>query len=97
MLITALLQFKPESHQQSRNEVVSLCPVKQIVEYEPRTFLFQLQRLNPIGHSLLNIFWKFFKMISRIYYLWYPILVGNWKDFYKTVSFGSYDKYVTDL
>ena len=51
MLITAFVHVRPESHQEPYSEVGSLSPAKRLVGFEPGTFQFRLQRLNPLGHS----------------------------------------------
>ena len=52
------LHFRPEGHREPRNEVASLTPAERLVGFEPGTFQFLLQRLNPLGHSPQN-FWTF--------------------------------------
>ena len=47
MLIIAFVQVQPESHREPRNEVGSLSPVERLASFEPGTFRFWLQRLNP--------------------------------------------------
>ena len=51
MLITCILHIQPEGHWQPRNKVGSLSLAKRLVGFEPETFQFWSQRLNPIGHS----------------------------------------------
>ena len=51
MLITAFVQVRPESHREPRNEVGSLSTAERLVGFDPGTFRFWLQRLNPLGHS----------------------------------------------
>ena len=46
-----VLHFRPEGHREPRNEVGSLSPAERLVGFEPGTFWFLLQRLNPLGHS----------------------------------------------
>ena len=48
----SILQNQPEGHQKPCNEVRSLSLAKHLVGFEPGTFWFWLQRLNPLGHSL---------------------------------------------
>ena len=54
MFITAFVYIPPEGHREPRNEVGSLSPAERLVGFEPGTFRFLLQRLNPLGHSPLN-------------------------------------------
>ena len=42
-----------EGHGEPHSEVGSLSPVEHLVGFEPGTFWFWLQRLNPLGHSPL--------------------------------------------
>ena len=51
MLITVFVQVRPEGHGECHNEVGSLNPVEHLAGFEPGTFQFWLQRLNPLGHS----------------------------------------------
>ena len=51
MLSTCILHIQPEGHQEPQNKVGSLSPAKHLVEFEPRTFWFWSQCLNPLGHS----------------------------------------------
>ena len=51
MLITAFLHFRAEGHREPRNEFGSLSQAEFLVVFEPGTFRFLLQRLNPLGHS----------------------------------------------
>ena len=51
MLITAFVHIGPKSHREPRNEVGSLSPAKCLAGFETGTFLFLLERLNPLGHS----------------------------------------------
>ena len=46
-----ILHFRPEGHREPRSEVGSLSPVERLVGFEPGTFRFLLQRLNPLSHS----------------------------------------------
>ena len=48
-----VLHFRLGGHQEPRSEVRSLSPAVRLVGFEPGTFRFLLQRLNPLGHSLL--------------------------------------------
>ena len=54
MLITCVLHIRPEGHLGPRNEVGSLSPAEHLVGFEPTTFRFWLQRLNPLCHSANN-------------------------------------------
>ena len=54
MLITAFVHIQPEGHWEPRNEVGSLSPVKHLAGFEPGTFQFLLQHLNPLSHSFLD-------------------------------------------
>ena len=47
MLITCILHIRPEGHRESRSEVGSLSPAERLVGFEPGTFRFWSQRLNP--------------------------------------------------
>ena len=47
MLIIAFLHIQPEGHREPRNEIGSLSPAEHLVEFEPGTFRFLLQHLNP--------------------------------------------------
>ena len=51
MLITVFAHIRPEGHREPRNKVGSLSPVERLAGFEPETFQFLLQRLNPLGHS----------------------------------------------
>ena len=51
MLITAFVQVQTEGHQKPRNEVGSLNLAECLAGFEPGTFRFWLQHLNPLGHS----------------------------------------------
>ena len=51
MLITAWIHFWLKGHRDPHNEVGSLIPAKHLVGFEPGTFQFLLQHLNPLGHS----------------------------------------------
>ena len=48
MLIIAFVHTQPEGHREPRNEVGSLSPAEHLVGFEPGTFQFLLQRLNPL-------------------------------------------------
>ena len=52
MLTTAFLHFRSERHREPHNEVGSLSPSKYLVGFEPGTFRFFLQCLNPLDNSL---------------------------------------------
>ena len=54
MLITCVLHIRPEGHQEPRNEVGSLTLAECLVGFEPGTFRFWSQRLNPLGDSALR-------------------------------------------
>ena len=54
MLITVFVHIRPDSHRVPRNEVGSLSPAERLADFEPGTFRFLLQRLDPLGHSPLN-------------------------------------------
>ena len=45
------IHFQPQGHREPRNKVGSLSPAEHLVGFEPRTFRFLLQHLNPLGHS----------------------------------------------
>ena len=47
MLITCVIHIRPEGHREPRNEIRSLSPAKCLVEFEPGTFRFGSQCLNP--------------------------------------------------
>ena len=51
MLITVFVQVRPEGHWEPRNEVGSLSPAERLAGFEPGTFRFLFQCLNPLGHS----------------------------------------------
>ena len=51
MLITVLLHFWPEGHREPCNKVWSLSQAKLLMGFEPGTFRFWLQCLNPLGYS----------------------------------------------
>ena len=51
MLIIAYVHIRPEGHWEPRNEVGSLSPAERLAGFEPGTFRFLFQRLNPLGHS----------------------------------------------
>ena len=51
-----VLHIRPEGHQELRNEAEPLSPDKCPVGFEPGTFRFLLQHLNPLGHSPLKCF-----------------------------------------
>ena len=50
-IIEAFLYIQPEGHQEPHNEFGSLSPDECLVRFEPGTFQFWLQCLNPLGHS----------------------------------------------
>ena len=52
MFITCVLHVRPEGHREPRNEVGSLGLAKCQVGFEPGTFRFWSQCLNPLGHSV---------------------------------------------
>ena len=43
--------MSPEGHREPRNKVGSLRRAERLAGFEPETFQFLLQRLNPQGHS----------------------------------------------
>ena len=45
------LHFQPQGHREPRNKVGSQSPAEHLVGFEPGTFRFLLQHLNPLGHS----------------------------------------------
>ena len=51
MLITSILHIRPEGHRGPHNVVGSLSPAECLVGFEPGTFWFWSQCLNPLGHS----------------------------------------------
>ena len=73
MLITALLPIRPEGHQESRNEVQSWSPADRLVGFEPKTFRFWLQRLNPLGHFPVNLE----KQIEKLDWLFFVFCLGS--------------------
>ena len=50
-----VLHFRPENYRESRKEVWTQSPVERLVGFAPATFRFLLQRLNPLGHSILQL------------------------------------------
>ena len=46
-----ILHFQVKGHQEPQNKVGYLNPVEWLVGFEPGTFWFLLQCLNPLGHS----------------------------------------------
>ena len=52
------LHFLPKSHREPCSEVGSLSPAERLVGFQPGTFRFLPQRLNPLGHSLCYILRK---------------------------------------
>ena len=46
-----VLHFRPKGHWEPRIEAGSLSPAEHLVGFEPGTFQFLLQHLNPLGHS----------------------------------------------
>ena len=46
-----VLHFRPEGHWEPRNEVEPLSPAERLVDFEPGTVQFLLQRLTTLGHS----------------------------------------------
>ena len=46
-----VLHFRPEGHREPRNEVGSLSPAKRLLGFEPGTFQFLVQCLDPLDHS----------------------------------------------
>ena len=51
MLITCTLDIRPEGHREPCNEVGSLGLAERLVRFEPGTFRFWSQRLNPLDQS----------------------------------------------
>ena len=51
MLNTCVLRIRPEGHREPCNEDGSLSPAERLVGFEPGTFRFWSQCLNPLGHS----------------------------------------------
>ena len=51
VLITAFAHIQPEGHREPRNKVGSLSLAEHLAGFEPGTFRFLLQCLNPLGHS----------------------------------------------
>ena len=54
MLIIAYVHIRPKGHREPRNEVGSLSPAERLAGFEPGTFRFLFQCLNPLGHSPNN-------------------------------------------
>ena len=50
MLITAFVQVWPKGHREPRNEVGSLSSTDRLLGFEPGTFRFWLEHLNPLGY-----------------------------------------------
>ena len=72
MLITAFAHIQPEGHLEPRNEVGSLSPAERLAGFEPGTFRFLLQRLNPLGHSpQVHVFSQFYITIHCNYTRYY--------------------------
>ena len=44
--------IRPEGHREPRNEVGSLSPAERLADFEPGTFRFLLQYLNPLGQKV---------------------------------------------
>ena len=55
MLITAFLHFRPKCRKKPRNEIGSLNPAKRPVGFEPGTFRFWLDSLNPLACSFQQV------------------------------------------
>ena len=51
MLITVFVHIWPEGHRELPNDVGSLSLAERLAGFEPGTFRFLLQHLNPLGHS----------------------------------------------
>ena len=51
MLITCVLHIWPEGRREPRSGVGSLSPAERLAGFEPGTFRFWSQHLNPLGHS----------------------------------------------
>ena len=71
MLITCVLHIWPEDHWEPRSEVGSLSLAECLVGFEPGTFRFWSQRLNPLGHSLHNLrmqtVWRNLKSAEKLW------------------------------
>ena len=65
MLITAYVRIRPEGHREPRNEVGSLSPAERLAGFEPGTFRFLFQRLNPLGHSSQRFQLKIVGILKR--------------------------------
>ena len=53
-----IFHFRPEGHQEPYNKVGYLSLAEHLLGFEPGTFRFWLQYLNPLGHSPLKYwFW----------------------------------------
>ena len=66
-----IFHFQPKGHWEPCSKVGSLNPTKHLVGFEPRTFRFLLQHLNPLGHSpsssiLYPFPYHFFKYLHEI-------------------------------
>ena len=55
MLNTCVLHIQPEGYCEPRNKVGSLSPAEYLVGFEPRTFWFWSQCLNPLGHYVVQL------------------------------------------
>ena len=63
--------FDPSVTRKPRNEVGSLSQAERLVWFEPGTFIFWLQWLNPLGHSGLGMSHNttiYKKMVSKMNY-----------------------------
>ena len=54
MLITTFELIRPEGHREPRNEVGSPSLAEHLAGFEPGTFRFYSQHLNPLGHPLTH-------------------------------------------
>ena len=54
-LIICVLHIRPEDHWEPLNKVRSLSPAERLVVFEPGTFRFWSQHLNPLGHYHLQL------------------------------------------
>ena len=73
MLITASFYVCPKVHWEPPNEVGSLTPAEHLVGFDPGTFRFWLQCLNPLGHSPLN------RCPSFTFIMFFINVSVNWK------------------
>ena len=69
-----VLHFQPEGHREPGNMVGSLIPSKHLMGFEARTFRFLLQRLNPLGHTLV-LAWLTYSLWLKC--LWHGLAVTS--------------------